>query len=94
MDNNIVFFPVPLDELEGLIRKVVREEAKGSRSEAENRSEILLDRSQLSEKLGITPKTLSSWVKRGKIPFVKVGSVDRFDWLQVRSALEKQGKRK
>jgi excisionase family DNA binding protein len=45
---------------------------------------------ELSEFLGVTPQTIIRWRKKGKIPFIMVGSVPRYNKDVVIKALEKK----
>ena len=48
----------------------------------------LLSRKQLADKLKINPRTLDDWRASGKIPFIRIGGILRFDWVRVREALD------
>ena len=53
-----------------------------------NREAILLTPQELAERLRVTPSTITSWRRRGTIPFIKVNStVYRFDYAEVVSTL-------
>ena len=41
--------------------------------------ERLLTTQEISNYLQVSPRTVESWVSRGKIPFLKVGKLTRFD---------------
>jgi len=43
---------------------------------------------QVCEKLGISIQTLNIWRKKGKVPFLQIGSAIRYDFNKVVSALE------
>lgn len=48
----------------------------------------LIDIKELSELLSIKPKTLYSWVREGKIPFVKINGLLRFRLNKIMAWLE------
>jgi|GEM_PF-772985 len=43
---------------------------------------------QVCESLSISSQTLAIWRKKGKIPYIKIGSAIRYDFNKVISALE------
>jgi hypothetical protein len=43
----------------------------------------------LAGRIHKTPKTVSAWVKTGRIPAMKIGRNLLFDWGQVRAALQR-----
>ena len=45
---------------------------------SERASDRLLRKPELAEKLSISKRTLDVWMKRGRIPFLKVGKSVRF----------------
>ncbi|MEQ7798180.1 helix-turn-helix domain-containing protein [Pedobacter sp. ASV1-7] len=49
---------------------------------------------QLCEFLGITEPTVIRWRKKGKIPFMQIGSSIRFDVAAVLASLEVKNKKK
>lgn len=53
----------------------------------------ILDTDQLMVKLGVTRPTLLKWRKEGRIPFIQVGSVVRYDLDKVLEALESKKRR-
>lgn len=58
-----------------------------------HQSKNILDTDQLMAKLGITRPTLSKWRKEGRIPFIKVGAVVRYDLDKVLEALKSKKRR-
>jgi excisionase family DNA binding protein len=49
---------------------------------------------ELCEYLGITEPTVIRWRKKGKIPFLQIGSAIRFDKQAVVKALEKKNEKR
>jgi len=56
-------------------------------------SQTILDTDELMAKLGVTRPTLSKWRKEGRIPFIQVGAVVRYDLDKVLEALESKKRR-
>ena len=54
---------------------------------------VIVTGEELCKKLGITIQTLIRWRKKGKVPFMQIGSAVRYDLIAVIAALE-VGKRK
>jgi len=52
----------------------------------------IIDRKELCKRLDISIPTLSNMEKRKEIPFFKMGSNRKYNWLKVVAALEKQKK--
>jgi excisionase family DNA binding protein len=50
-------------------------------------SESLIDKRSLAHGLGVSPATVDRLCRDGRIPFVRVGDVRRFDLVAVRAAL-------
>ena len=48
-----------------------------------------IKKKELSARLLVTARTVENWQRRGILPFVKVGKVVLFDWLEVVAALKK-----
>ena len=46
----------------------------------ERASDDLLNKRELAVKLGISKRSVSDWMKRGYLPFLKLGTVVRFRW--------------
>jgi excisionase family DNA binding protein len=49
----------------------------------ERASDDLLTKRQLARKLQIAPRTLDLWMRKGRIPFLKLGKSVRFRWQDV-----------
>jgi excisionase family DNA binding protein len=55
--------------------------------DVERASSILLTKRELAPKLKIAPRTLDLWMRKGRIPFLKVGKSVRFRWEDVLTKL-------
>jgi excisionase family DNA binding protein len=45
--------------------------------------EGLLTKFDVAERLKVAPRTVDSWMKKGKIPFLKIGKSCRYRWQDV-----------
>src|SRR5271165_296844 len=50
-------------------------------------SSDLLTREQLAQKVGISLRTLDTWVAHKVIPCIRIGDILRFDWQRVKHAM-------
>ncbi len=48
-----------------------------------------IKKKDLAARLLVTARTVENWQRRGVLPFVKVGKVVLFDWLEVVATLKK-----
>jgi excisionase family DNA binding protein len=89
-----VFISMPINELQTLIIDSVNVCLKNSPQNGvlihSQKSKNILDTDQLMVKLGVTRPTLSKWRKDGRIPFIQVGAVVRYDLDAVLEALSKK----
>jgi excisionase family DNA binding protein len=46
-------------------------------------AEGLLTKFDIADRLKVAPRTVDSWMKKGRIPFLKIGKSCRFHWLDV-----------
>ena len=53
----------------------------------------ILTGEELCKKLGVTIQTLIRWRHKGKIPFLRIGSSIRYDFIKVLEAIEVTKKR-
>jgi hypothetical protein len=90
MDSSFVLFPIPLTDLMSSLRDAIREELKSLPDSP--KGERIVSEKELCEHLNISGPTAIRYRKKGKIPFMKVGSSIRYDLNKVFAALEKQGK--
>jgi excisionase family DNA binding protein len=88
---------MPINDLQTLIIDSVNDCLKNSPDSKFNipviKSKTILDTDQLMEKLGVTRPTLSKWRKEGRIPFIQVGAVVRYDLDKVLESLENKKRR-
>lgn len=50
----------------------------------------IIDRTELQKRLGISEPTLINYVKKGKIPQIKIGANCRYNWQKVVAALDRK----
>jgi excisionase family DNA binding protein len=83
MDNLVL---IKTDDL----RQLIREELNSLVSKKETEKSVLppISTKQLCDFLGVTEPTIIRWRKKGKIPFMQIGSAVRFSLPAVISALE------
>lgn len=94
MDNQTILFQIPLHRLKQEIQSCIKEVL--NQSDLETKKSIqgtILDTDQLMARLGVTRPTLSKWRKEGRIPFIQVGAVVRYDLDKVLEALENKKRR-
>jgi len=85
----------PLAALLDMIRKAAFEGATealaAQRLAVPPSSRPLVDKRELAHELRVSPATIDRLCRTGRIPFVRVGEVRRFDCAAVRVALEESG---
>lgn len=47
----------------------------------------LLDKPELAVKLRISKRTVDAWMKKRRLPFIKIGKTVRFNWQDVLAKL-------
>lgn len=88
--SNLILTQIPLDELLAYVKQAVREEIAAVVSS----KEITVDNAppittkELCKHLRITEPTVIRWRKKGKIPYITIGSAIRFNLIAVMAALE------
>lgn len=68
-----------LDDIYELINKIIQREAPLPPE--------IIDRKTLISRLDISEPTAIRWQQKGKIPYLKIGSAIRYDWIKVIQAL-------
>lgn len=48
----------------------------------------ILEKSEAADRLKISTRTLDEWMRRGRVPFLKIGKTVRFRWNEVLAQLE------
>lgn len=88
--DNLILSQIPISELLDQVKQAVREEmAAFSTNTAEPNNDRPITTKQLCEYLGITEPTVIRWKKKGKIPFLQIGTAVRFNLKDVLKALGK-----
>ena len=87
MDKQI-FTSVPIDDLMAALRTIVREELAATPQSSIDRMAECISGKELCSFLGISEPTLIRWRQKGKIPFLEIGGVIRYDKNKVVTALE------
>ena len=49
----------------------------------------LINKNQLAERVGVTPRTIESWMRLGHVPYIKIGRSVRFDEADVLKSLKR-----
>ena len=60
---------------------------QGQRS-SQSADEILLDKPEIARRLNKSARTVDAWMKRGRLPYIKVGRSVLFRWGAVLEKLE------
>lgn len=89
IQNPFAVLEAKLANIEGLLIDLKHPEV----SNQTRKSQTILDTDELMAKLGVTRPTLSKWRKEGRIPFIQVGAVVRYDLDKVLEALESKKRR-
>jgi excisionase family DNA binding protein len=51
---------------------------KAARQSIDQSSDSLLTKKELAPHLGVGPRTVSEWMRKGRVPFLKIGKTVRF----------------
>jgi excisionase family DNA binding protein len=86
--DNIILTQVPLETLLQSLRLIIKEEIKNDWLGLSTQPIEIIDTATLCSRLNITEPTVIRHRKRGKIPFLRIGSSIRYDWNAVVKALE------
>ena len=90
MNKELVFTSLPIDEMEVMISRVVRESISthAAQQTADNHSE-LITRKQAAQLLNLSLPTLREYTVRGIVPSYRVGSRVRYKKSEVINCLTK-----
>ena len=88
MEKSLYLHGFPLEELLLRFQEILRREAG---TPLPSQIEII-DRGELSKRLGVTPVTIIRLEKKKKIPSIRLGSSVRYNWPRVIEALENSKK--
>ena len=50
----------------------------------------LITKGQLSDHIGVTPRTVESWMREGFVPYIKIDRCVRYDLEDVMAALKRR----
>ena len=50
----------------------------------------LITKKQLAKRVGVTPRTIESWMRLGHVPYIKIGRSVRFDEEGVLKSLKRR----
>lgn len=62
---------------------------ESTRTVPEGPDEGFLTKAQLAERVGVSMRTLESWMAKRMIPYVKIGKTVRFRWLDVEDTIKR-----
>lgn len=94
MEKQTILFPIPLHRLKVEIQGWIKEVLDQSETDpTKTNNGLILDTDQLMIKLGVTRPTLAKWRREGRIPFIQIGSVVRYDLDKVLEALESKNRK-
>jgi len=49
----------------------------------------LIDKKELAKRLQVTPRTIETWMKEKRLPYMKMNRSVRFDWNDVLESLKR-----
>jgi excisionase family DNA binding protein len=83
----------PIHQLEEKFKGWVLEAISENNKFQDVKPVTIIDTDQLIEKLGVTRPTIQRWRDQGRIPYIQVGQVIRYDLDKVIEALENKKRR-
>lgn len=104
MTDQTVLFTFPIHRLEPIFKDWVKEAIQESVNQNQIKAKTIhdidqaegrtiLDTDQLMKKMNVTRPTIQRWRDQGRIPFIQVGQVIRYDLDKVIEALENKKRR-
>ena len=76
------------EALQETFNQMFKDALKSLPKQEAEKATILLTGEELCKKLGVTIQTLIRWRHKGKIPFLRIGSSIRYDFIKVLEAIE------
>lgn len=88
---NVVLTQIPVDSLQEMIRQAIHEEMKSSSSIVKpSEAKKPLTMVELADYLGVTVQTIIRKMKKGEIPYFRIGDSPRYELEKVLKALSKK----
>jgi len=85
---NLVFSPIPLDELTAVISKTVRDEVERlTQSLTPPPSTEFITRKETAQKIGVSLVTLNEWTKTGIVTGYRIGTRVRYKRHEIENSL-------
>lgn len=67
-----------------------QEEAAAGAAERAGPVEAFIDKAEVGRRTGMRPRTIDEWMKRGVLPYYKIGRSVRFKWSEVEARLQER----
>jgi excisionase family DNA binding protein len=93
MEKQTVLFSFPIHQLEEKFKGWVKDAISENNQFQDAKPVTIIDTDQLIDKLGVTRPTIQRWRDQGRIPYIQVGQVIRYDLDKVIEALENKKRR-
>ena len=84
--------PSAVSDILTQVKEINQRIKEGAVGTSNTQQEHPIDTKELCKRLAITEPTVIRWRKKGKIPYLTIGSSIRYDWNAVLTALQAQKK--